>query len=102
KVQTKRTRTSQPKQETKPISKPKQGLQPKTKPTVKVQEKQPFRLTETPSPVYGLGKPNQKEIIEFELSSTPIIDTESIANAWKEAHEEVAPTILINEQVEPK
>ncbi|MEH7387261.1 DNA translocase FtsK [Bacillus sp. JJ1521] len=99
KVQTGRTqqkRTSQPKRDTNP------------KPVVKLQEKQPFRPTETPSPVYGLSKPKPHETIEtietieFELPSTPITDTESIARAWKEAQEEVAPTILRTEQVAPK
>ncbi|MFS0822372.1 DNA translocase FtsK [Bacillus sp. 1P02SD] len=93
KVQTRRTQqtsTSQPKRNTNP------------KPVVKIQEKQPFRPTETPSPVYGLSKPKPHETIEFELPSTPITDTESIARAWKEAQEEVAPTILRTEQVKPE
>ncbi len=92
KVQPRRTqqpRTTQPTKSSNP------------KPAVKLQEKQPFRPTETPSPVYGLGKPQPHEIIEFELPSTPITDTESIARAWKEAQDEVAPTILVTEQVEP-
>ncbi|MEH7379591.1 DNA translocase FtsK [Bacillus sp. JJ1533] len=90
--QTQQTRTPQPKRNNNP------------KPVVKVkvkQEKQPFRPTETPSPVYGLSKPKPHETIEFELPSTPITDTESIARAWKEAQEEVASTILRTEQVEP-
>ncbi|RFB17841.1 DNA translocase FtsK [Bacillus sp. HNG] len=87
---TQQTSTSQPKRNTNP------------KPVVKVQEKQPFRPTETPSPVYGLSKPKPHETIEFELPLTPITDTESIARAWKEAQEEVAPTILQTEQVKPE
>ncbi|THE14795.1 DNA translocase FtsK [Bacillus timonensis] len=93
KVQKKRTQqtsTSHPKRNTNP------------KPVVKVKEKQPFRPTETPSPVFGLSKPKPHEAIEFELPSTPITDTESIARAWKEAQEEVAPTILRTEQAKPK
>lgn len=81
---------------------------PKT--VVKLQEKQPFQPSETPSPVFGLGKPKPQEIVqetaqgivEYELPSTPIADTESIARAWKEAQEEVASTIILTEQVEPK
>ncbi|WP_010678457.1 DNA translocase FtsK [Bacillus timonensis] len=92
KVQTKRpqkTRAAEPKRHSNP------------KPVVKVQEKQPFRPTETPSPVFGLGKPKpQDEVIEYELPVKPIADTESIARAWKEAQEEVASTILLTEQVE--
>ncbi|WP_234987226.1 DNA translocase FtsK [Bacillus sinesaloumensis] len=99
KVQTRQSRTSNPKT----YSKPKAYSNPK--PTVKVQEKQPFRLTETPSPVYGLGKPTPKEkekIVEYELPTTPIADTESIAEVWNEVQEEVAATIQVTEQIEPK
>ncbi|MEH7238971.1 DNA translocase FtsK, partial [Bacillus sp. JJ1562] len=88
-VRTQHKRTSQPKKSS------------NLKPVVSLQEKQPFRLTETPSPVYGLSKPKPHESIEFELPSTPITDTDSIARAWKEAQEEVAPTILRTEQTEP-
>ena len=98
KVQSRRTRTSQSNKN----SNPKPTVTVKEKEPVRVKEKQPFRPTEIPSPVYGLGKPNQKEIIEFELPTTPITDTESIASAWKEAYKEVAPTNLQTEQVESK
>ena len=96
--QTQQTRTSQPTRTSTP------------KTVVKLQEKQPFQPSETPSPVFGLGKPKPqeiaqetvREIVEYELPSTPIADTESIARAWKEAQEEVASTIILTEQVEPK
>ncbi|WP_099351952.1 DNA translocase FtsK [Fredinandcohnia onubensis] len=96
--QTQQTRTSQPTRNSTP------------KTVVKLQEKQPFQPSETPSPVFGLGKPKPQEIaqetaqgiVEYELPSTPIADTESIARAWKEAQEEVASTIILTEQVEPK
>ncbi|MCC3357991.1 DNA translocase FtsK [Bacillus sp. REN16] len=104
-IKTGRTRQTRSTQETR-ITQPTRTSQPKKssnpKPVVKLQEKQPFRPTETPSPVYGLSKPKPHEIIEFELPATPITDTESIARAWKEAHEEVAPAILLNEEVELK
>nr|WP_309099638.1 DNA translocase FtsK [Fredinandcohnia onubensis] len=96
--QTQQTRTSQPTRNSTP------------KTVVKLHEKQPFQPSETPSPVFGLGKPKPQEIaqetaqeiVEYELPSTPIADTESIARAWKEAQEEVASTFILTEQVEPK
>lgn len=96
--QTQQTRTSQPTRNSTP------------KTVVKLQEKQPFQPSETPSPVFGLGKPKPQEIaqetaqgiVEYELPSKPIADTESIARAWKEAQEEVASTIILTEQVESK
>jgi DNA segregation ATPase FtsK/SpoIIIE, S-DNA-T family len=105
--QTQQTQKAQQTQQTR-TSQPTRNSTPKT--VVKLQEKQPFQPSETPSPVFGLGKPKPQEIaqetaqviVEYELPSTPIADTESIARAWKEAQEEVASTIILKEQVEPK
>ncbi|MFD1777588.1 DNA translocase FtsK [Fredinandcohnia salidurans] len=107
KQQTQQTQKAQQTQQTR-TSQPTRNSTPKT--VVKLQEKQPFQPSETPSPVFGLGKPKPQEIaqdtaqeiVEYELPSTPIADTESIARAWKEAQEEVASTIILTEQVEPK
>ena len=104
---TKQTEKAQQTQQTR-TSQPNRNSTPKT--VVNLQEKQPFQPSETPSPVFGLGKPKPQEIaqetaqeiVEYELPSNPIADTESIARAWKEAQEEVASTIILTEQVEPK
>ncbi len=102
---TQQTEKAQQTQQTR-NSQPIRNSTPKT--VVNLQEKQPFQPSETPSPVFGLGKPKPQEIaqevVEFELPSTPTADTESIARAWKEAQEEVASTIITEQvgQVEPK
>ncbi|WP_412968927.1 DNA translocase FtsK [Fredinandcohnia sp. 179-A 10B2 NHS] len=62
-------------------------------PVNKSENKQPFRPTETPSPVYGLTKPQLIEVVEYELPTLPTANSRKNIHIADQAQVEVAATI---------
>lgn len=62
-------------------------------PVSKSENKQPFRPTETPSPVYGLNKPQPLEVVEYELPTLPTENSRKNIHSASKAQDEVAATI---------